>query len=70
MAVATKLVYPTSHHLDNLFCAKNGAMLAGKILEVAGFGDFCILEGIKRYFSACPKAIPRCVYSLHMDCFL
>lgn len=40
MAAAAKLVYPTSHHLDNLFSAKNGGMLDGEILEVAGVGDF------------------------------
>lgn len=65
MAVAVKLVYPTSHHLDNLFCAKNGGLL-----EVAGFGDFCVYKRIKRYSSASLKAIPICVYSLHVDCFL
>lgn len=65
MAVAVEFVYPTSHHLDNLFGAKNGGLL-----EVAGFGDFfCVYKRIKRYSSAFLKAIPICVYSLHVDCF-
>lgn len=29
LAVAAKFIYPTSHHLANLFCAKNGVVQAG-----------------------------------------
>lgn len=59
LAAAVKLVYPTSYHLDNLFCAKNGALLAGNILEVAGFGDvFLSAKGQRGTFLPVGKPYP------------